>query len=419
MAFDLEVFFIEGDSIDTIRSMMNDTDVLPEPAEEAKHRSRTLCAQIKSSCKAEPNGSILFSEFMRQALYSPNLGYYSGGLQKFGASGDFVTAPEISPLFSQCLARQVVDVLKSVDNPVVLEFGAGSGVMAAELLIELERLESLPEQYLIMELSAELQQRQLETISKTAAHLQERVVWLDVLPDELFNGVVIANEVLDAMPVECFRKMGGNVEVMMIGTESDAFTTEYKKAGATVVNRIKTIESRLQESRQVSLPEGYCSEYNPSIMPWLASIYRVLNRGLVLLIDYGYPVAEYYHEERKTGTLMCHYQHRAHTNPLWYPGLQDITAFVDFTDVACSAAEAGFDIRGYTTQAAFLMASGLDELHQLHLTDDPKQQIMLAQQIKTLTLPSEMGERFKVMGLTKNFDETLRGFALLDHRNRL
>lgn len=397
-------------------------ETLPEPSDEEKERSKELCTHIRDLCQSLNNGqggSIPFSQFMQQALYTPGLGYYSGGLQKFGAAGDFITAPEVSPLFSQCLAKQVAEVLRYLELPKVLEFGAGSGVMAADLLLELERLEVLPEQYLIMELSSELKQRQLEMIGQKAAHLIDRVVWLQELPEEVFNGVVVANEVLDAMPVECFRIAGDEIEVLMIGAESQALVSIYANADESVVNKVRTIESRLEECSIEHLPEGYCSEYNPSIMPWLDSIYQVLNRGLVLLIDYGYPICEYYHEERKTGTMMCHYQHRAHTNPLWYPGLQDITAFVDFTDVAYSAVEVGFDISGYTTQGAFLMASGLDKLYQLHASDDPKQLILLSQQIKTLTLPSEMGERFKVMALTKCFDEPLVGFLMQDLRNRL
>lgn len=407
--------------------MNSNPEILPEPNDATKDRSRVLCEQIKNLCQSSSSsqaGAISFSEFMQQALYAPGLGYYSGGLQKFGAAGDFITAPEVSALFSQCVAKQAFDVLKHFETPKLLEFGAGSGVMAADLLLELERLGVLPEQYLIMELSAELKQRQQETISNKAAHLLERVVWLDELPQELFDGVVIANEVLDAMPVECFRICGDGIEVLMIDVEGEELVSRYAKADESVVNKVRTIEARLNESRvketwEGSLSDGYCSEYNPSIMPWLDSIYKVLNQGLVLLIDYGYHISEYYHEERKTGTLMCHYQHRAHTNPLWHPGLQDITAFVDFTDVAYSAVEAGFNISGYTTQAAFLIASGLEELHQLQVTDDPKQQILLAQQIKTLTLPSEMGERFKVMGLTKGFGESLVGFSMQDLRNRL
>lgn len=402
--------------------MSSNPEVLPEPNIKEKDRSRLLCAHIKQLCQSlnsGQGGSIPFSEFMQQALYAPGLGYYSGGLQKFGATGDFITAPEVSPFFSQCIARQAAEVLNNFESPKLLEFGAGSGAMATDLLLELERLGQLPEQYLIIELSSELVQRQKETISNKAAHLLERVVWLDALPEEPFNGIIVANEVLDAMPVECFRISGEDVEVLVIDSEQEKFVSRYIKADESIVSKVRTIESRLKESRLDPLSDGYCSEYNPSIQPWLMSLHQVLNQGIVLLIDYGYPVSEYYHEERVTGSMMCHYQHRAHPNPLWYPGLQDITAFVDFTDVAYSAVAAGFDISGYTSQAAFLMASGLDELYQSQASNDPKQQLILSQQIKTLTLPSEMGERFKVMALSKNYDEPLSGFVMQDLRNRL
>jgi len=403
------------------------SDGLPEPDDAAKRHSHALATQIAQLCQSR-GGAIAFSEFMQQALYAPGLGYYSGGLQKFGASGDFITAPEVSSLFSQCLARQIADVLKGVVgeglageavSPGILELGAGSGVMAADILLAMEQLETLPERYLILELSAELRQRQQNCIRQKAPHLLDRVSWLDALPEQVFNGVVVANEVLDAMPVECFKIAGGEVEALMISYDGESLQPTYIKANAAMCEQVSVIEARLKETREHPLPDDYCSEYNPAIKPWLDSLYRVLNRGMVLLIDYGYPVHEYYHDERFSGTLMCHYQHRAHTNPLWYPGLQDITAFVDFTDVAYCAVAAGFDISGYTTQAAFLMGCGLAELHEQQVTDEVKNQVMLSQQIKTLTLPSEMGERFKAMVLTKNYDEPLRGFAMQDLRNRL
>jgi len=273
----------------------------------------------------------------------------------------------------------------------------------------------LPEQYLILELSASLKQRQQETIKNKASHLFDRVVWLDALPEEKFNGVVVANEVLDAMPVECFRINEDAVESLQVHCKNNELTSEYKTADDNMESAVCTIEERIE----TKLPDGYSSEFNPAIAGWLQSIADSLEQGMVLLIDYGYAAAEYYHEERQMGTMMCHYQHRAHAEPLWYPGLQDITAFVDFTDVAYSAVGAGFDVSGYTSQAMFLMGSGLDELHQQQLTDDVKNQVMLSQQIKTLTMPSEMGERFKVMALTKNYDELLRGFIMQDLRGRL
>lgn len=387
---------------------------LPVPDTEAGERSQALCNRIQILCE-DNGGAINFGRYMWQALYSPGLGYYTGGLQKFGEQGDFITAPEVSPLFSRCLARQVSDVLSNSGHPRILEFGAGSGVMAADMLLELEQLGTLPDKYMILELSAELQNRQQETISSKAAHLLGSVVWLNSLPAEEFNGVVLANEVLDAMPVECFRKSDSGIELLYVHSENGELSTEYMPADENAETAVRKIEER----RGGGLPGGYCSEFNPAISGWLESISDVMKSGLVLLIDYGYTTNEYYHEERNQGTLMCHYHHRAHPDSLWYPGLQDITAFVDFSDVAYSALDAGFDVSGYTSQAIFLMATGLGELHQLMVTDDPKQQIMLAQQIKTLTLPSEMGERFKVMALTKNYDEPLRGFAMQDYRNKL
>ena len=394
--------------------MTASVDVLPEPDTNAKTWSQALCAQIEEQCN-QSAGAIPFSEFMAMALYAPGFGYYSSELRKFGAEGDFITAPEVSPLFAQCIARQVSDVLVTMNKPVVLEFGAGSGIMAVDILLELELLETLPEQYFILELSASLKQRQQKNIQKKAGHLFDRVVWLDGLPEQKFNGVVIANEVLDAMPVECFKIAGDKVETLHVRCRDSELNSEYRPASEVVTAAVRSIEERIE----THLPDGYCSEFNPAMSGWLQSIEAVLEQGMVLLIDYGYAAPEYYHEERNTGTMMCHYQHRAHADPLWYPGLQDITAFVDYTDVAYSAVDAGFDVSGYTSQAMFLLGTGLDELHQRQITDDMQNQLKLAQQIKTLTLPSEMGERFKVMALTKNYDEPLSGFIMQDLRGRL
>lgn len=390
------------------------TNKLPEPGQDEKQNSQQLTALIAKACEAA-GGAITFAEYMRLALYAPGLGYYSGGQQKFGAQGDFITAPEVSPLFSKCIARQLVQIFPGLEQPQILEFGAGSGTMAADVLLELERLGTLPEKYMILELSAELKQRQRQTIQDTAANLLDRVVWLDELPQQSFEGVVLANEVLDAMPVSCFRKAGERFESLYIRYEQDRLTAEYRPADSDTVAQV----ARIEERTTATLPDGYCSEFNPAITGWLESLSEVLGKGVVLLIDYGYTAHEYYHPERNAGTLMCHYRHRAHADPLWYPGIQDITSFVDFSDVAYAALDAGFDVSGYTSQAMFLMSAGLDELHQELVTDDPKQQILLAQQIKTLTLPSEMGERFKVMALTKEYDAPLRGFALQDYRNKL
>ena len=387
---------------------------LPEPDETEKQRSTELTAGIAEACK-QHGGSIMFSTYMRMALYEPVLGYYSGGLQKFGAAGDFVTAPEVSPLFSQCLARQLAQIADELGHADILEFGAGSGVMAADILLELERLQALPGHYYIVELAAELRHRQAQTLSEKAPHLLERVHWLDALPRQPIQGVVIANEVLDAMPVECFRINQGVVEQLCISARDDRLQAEYVTADERVAEQVRLIEQR----RESPFETGYCSEFNPAVKAWLASLYAAISQGVVLLIDYGYTLREYYMDERRSGTLICHYHHRAHADPLWYPGLQDITAFVDFTTVAHAADEAGFGVCGYTTQALFLLGCGLSELHQSMVNDDPRQQILLAQQIKTLTLPSEMGERFKVMALNKGVDLAMIGFSMQDYRHRL
>lgn len=395
--------------------------ILPQPEAQAKKQSQLVKQCIQDACKPG-DGWINFSEFMNIALYQPALGYYSGGSQKFGEKGDFITAPEVSALFGQCLANQVAEVFQNLESAngekaLLVEFGAGSGILAADLLLQLERLGCLPEQYLIIELSAELKQRQKETISNKAGHLLNTVQWLDQLPEAVSNAVVIANEVLDAMPLECFKvaNKAGDIESLMLGFDNDELVSCYQPAGDAVLQKI----SEMQQRSEFTLSENYKSEYNPAIAGWLSAIESQIKNLVILLIDYGYNEKEYYQSDRVNGTLLCYYQHRAHDNFLWWPGLQDITAFVNFTDVAYSAHDSGLQVSGYTTQAAFLLANGLAELHAAQVTDEVQQQIKLSQQIKTLTLPSEMGDKFKVMVLTKNYEEPLTGFSMLDLRNRL
>jgi len=394
--------------------IVNNPAKLPEPDADAKARSNELVEQIKCSI-IDNGGQIPFSAFMQQALYTPVSGYYSNGLQKFGESGDFITAPEVSPLFAQCLAGQVAEIFSQLDKPCLLEFGAGSGVLAVELLSALEKDNALPEYYYILELSAALQQRQKQRVVEKIPHLSARIIWLDQLPLQPLNAVVIANEVLDAMPVECFAMIHGEMQTRVVTISDNHLVSGFVVAGASAIQVKQRIEQRCGQA----LPSNYQSEYNPAILAWLQALSPSLGSGVILLIDYGYHASEYYHADRVDGTLMCYYRHRAHSNALWYPGLQDITAFVDFSDVAYSALEAGFSVAGYTSQAAFLLANGLSDLHAAQVSDDVKQQIRLSQQIKTLTLPAEMGERFKVMALTKKFDVPLCGFTLQDYRNRL
>ena len=387
---------------------------LPQPDAAALEHSAQLAAIIRNTIAANA-GWIDFSQYMQLALYAPGLGYYSAGLQKFGAAGDFITAPEVSPLFAQSLATPVAQCLGNMSDAVIMEFGAGSGKLAADILLQLEQLNVLPDAYFIIELSAELQQRQANHIQQQVPHLYERVVWLQSLPTKKINAVVLANEVLDAMPVTQFIKQDGQVFPLGVTVSGNALAMMIGAANAGLQNRVAAIESGLG----YALNNNYRSEMNGNIQPWFNAISALLNQAAVFIIDYGYARPEYYLPERNMGTLMCYYQHRSFDDALRYPGLQDMTAFVDFTAVAEAATTNGFELYGYTTQAHFLMDCGLPALLEKKLTNDERTNLQWIQQMKTLTLPSEMGERFKVMALTKNISTELSGFNLQDLRYSL
>lgn len=387
---------------------------LPEPDREAQAHSLKLVELIRQEI-GQADGRLPFDRYMEQVLYAPGLGYYAAGARKFGQTGDFITAPELSPLFARCLARQCDEVLAGLKaGGDILEVGAGSGILAAELLLELERLQRLPERYLILDLSPELQQRQRQTLESRVPHLLSRVSWLTTFPGAGFSGVVLANELLDAMPVHRFRVTGDDIQEQFVQARGERFELTWDEpvipGFAQAVNRVL---SGLEPE------EDFESEINLRAGPWLASLAASLDQGVVLLIDYGHSRAEYYHPARNRGTLMCHYRHRAHPDPLVYPGLQDITAHVEFTAVAEAAQAAGFQVAGYTTQAYFLMASGLDQLVAASDPDDEAGHMALVEGVKRLTLPTEMGERFKVLGLTRNWSAPLSGFAMRDLRERL
>jgi SAM-dependent MidA family methyltransferase len=387
------------------------TLLLPDATSQAV--SERLMRQIKRAIEMA-NGAIPFDRFMEMALYAPGLGYYVAGSRKFGEQGDFITAPEVSPLFAQCLARQIAPVLAKTEAGEVWEFGAGSGQLAADLLAELERLDRLPHGYLVLELSPELRARQRETLESRVPHLLPRVRWLDQMPNR-FQGVVIANEVLDAMPVSRFRISDGVVE------ESYVVCDEARLRERFDTPVTPGLEAAVKEIFHASgdLPSDYISEINLRQTAWISALARAMDLGAVILIDYGYSRAEYYHPQRTRGTLMCHYRHRAHSDPFRWVGLQDITCQVDFTALARDAIGAGFRLGGYTTQAHFLIANGLDTLLADSDPNDLSRHMSLVQGVKRLTLPSEMGERFKVLGLLKELDINLQGFALRDFCERL
>jgi SAM-dependent MidA family methyltransferase len=385
----------------------------PAPSAQAQAHSERLATLLRREIR-DGGGAIPFSRYMELCLYSPGYGYYSAGSQKFGAAGDFVTSPEVSPLFGRCLAQTCSSVLTSLGGGRILEFGAGTGKLAVAMLAELERLGCLPERYLMLERSGELRARQRETLHRMAPRLVDCVAWLDGLPESDFRGVLLANEVLDAMPVERFRWNGGSVERFFVECHGEAFDwcareTHYPDLTAAVHRLVK----------DPGLLPGYVSEVNLQLAPWVTGIGGMLERGLVLFIDYGYPCREYYHPQHRSGTLMCHYRHRAHEDPFLWPGLQDITAHVDFTAVAEAGSAAGLDVLGYTSQAHFLLDCGLDRLLLAAGPADSAAYLRQVREAKTLILPGEMGERFKCIGLARGIDHPVPGFGSHDFRYRL
>lgn len=387
---------------------------MPIPDGEAQHHSEQLITHIQASIDAA-GGQLPFDRYMELALYAPGLGYYAAGARKFGDAGDFVTAPESSPVFAQCLARQCQEVLSHLNGASLMEVGAGSGAMAADLLLELERLDTLPDQYLILELSPDLKDRQRQHIEKTAPHLLGQVSWIESLPADGFRGVVVANELLDAMPVNRFRLDQGHIYEQVVCWVNDRFGYRWVEPVSPGLNgAVEPVIACLGDSIQ-----DFESEVNLRLEPWLTTLGQTITEGAVLLIDYGHTRSEYYNPGRSRGTLMCYYRHRAHDDPFVYPGLQDITAHVDFTSVAEMGLNAGFKLAGFTTQAYFLIASGLDQIVAASDPNDVMSHLQLVQGIKRLTLPSEMGERFKVIGFKKAIDTPLSGFAMRDLSDRL
>jgi SAM-dependent MidA family methyltransferase len=371
---------------------------------QANHR---LLKQIVEEIKTQ--GPITFARYMELALYAPGLGYYSAGAKKFGAGGDFVTAPEISPLFSRCIAHQCQQVLAHINGGDILEIGAGSGVMAVDILIELEKSNTLPNNYFILELSADLKQRQQELLQQKIPHLFNRIHWLNTLNDLQTQGVILANEVLDAMPIHKF-KIDHGIKEFYADYKNDKLSWHVDKPSNTEL-------TKAIEQLTIEFGENYESEINLLLKPWIKSLSDVLKSGLILLLDYGFPRHEYYHPDRNQGTLMCHYQHQAHSDPLLNPGLQDITAHVDFTAVAEAADMCDLRVAGYTTQGHFLVNCGL--LNLIADNTGPATQWQISQQIKKLLMPSEMGELVKTIALTRNLDMTLLGFTANDKRDRL
>jgi SAM-dependent MidA family methyltransferase len=376
----------------------------PQPEPMAAAHSCRLAAIIRDEIAA-CGGWLAFDRFMELALYAPGFGYYSAGSVKLGSAGDFTTAPEISPLFGRVLAAQLRDLLSPIDAPVILEIGAGTGVLAKSILDTLAECAALPAEYWILELSADLKSRQQEMLEPHAA----RVSWLNALPADPCEGVVLANEVADALPVTVFVKDRATVRPLGVTCRDGEFAWAQGPGDAVLEAAVAALEAKLGGA----LPSGYRSELCLRLDPWIASLAAPLARGALLLIDYGLVRREYYHAARAGGTLVCHYRHRAHGNPLVLPGLQDISAWVDFSACADAAHASGLDVAGFTTQAQFLLASRVTDMLAAFTG---REQLLHAQALKTLTLPGEMGERFKLMLLSRGLPGGLPG---RDFRDRL
>ncbi len=375
---------------------------LPQPSPEALEHSNQLCSLIRSEIAAQ-GGWIPFAQFMELALYAPGLGYYTAGARKFGEAGDFVTAPEISPLFGRTLAWQVVEIM-SQSEPQIMELGAGSGKLAVDILSELDQLNCLPERYNILEVSADLRERQQALLRERLPHVFARVRWLDALPDAI-SGAVIANEVLDALPVHLVHWTDGGIREHGVACSDGCFVWQDRPVGNPEL---------LQLSQEIQAPDGYLSEISLAARGLTSSLCDRLQQGVLLFIDYGFGAGEYYHTQRMQGTLMCHYRHHAHGDPFYLPGLQDITAHVDFSAIAESALASGVQLLGYTTQAHFLINCGIADFLSEADPENLRDYLPLSGQLQKLTSPAEMGELFKVIALGKNVSGMLRGFEAGD-----
>ena len=383
---------------------------LPLPSPDACEHSAALIAKIGAEL-THAGGWLSFARFMELALYAPGLGYYAAGARKFGSAGDFVTAPEMTAFFGRSLAPQVVQIM-AASAPVLLEVGAGSGRLAADLLLELERLGSLPDNYFILDLSADLRERQQSTLAAAVPHLLGRVQWLDCLPAD-FSGVVLANELLDAMPahVVAWREDGIYERGVTLDGEGRFTWNERPATGALLV-------AAQEIGRQCSLAPGFESEISLANRAWAAEWGHRLKCGALLLLDYGFPRREFYHQQRGRGTLMCHYRHHSHPDPFYLPGLQDVTVHVDFTSIIAAAHGAGLELLGYTNQGQFLLNCGILDL----LAAEPNgtaDYIRASGAVNKLLMPHEMGELFKVIAIGRGIEEDLLGFARGDQSRRL
>ena len=394
----------------------NPHNILPEPSQELKFVSAELASLIRE--KIALNGPVPFSEYMETALYEPGLGYYSAGLQKLGEGGDFVTAPQLGNVFARCLAKQILQIAEEIGQYEIIEVGAGTGVLVADILQSLNQ-EHWPTRYRILERSAHLRQVQKETLQQAAPQWMDRISWLDEPPKDNWQGVLLANEVVDAVSVDRFCIDGDGIRQQLVNADASGFKWQKGLCPEKMQTRIQTLLAGLEWQPGF----GFCSEINMNLAAWLDTVTASMQKGVALFVDYGYTRRKYYQPERLDGTLICHYRQRAHSNPFVWPGLVDISSSVDFTALAEAADACCLEVNGYTTQAMFLLANGLEDVLGDFESLSERQRLKMNNQVRLLTLPGEMGERFQVMALSRGLDEefceNLRGFSISDLRHTL
>lgn len=387
---------------------MEPRDTLPPPSPEALAHSARVVDHVRRELESA-GGWISFARYMELVLYAPGLGYYSAGARKLGAEGDFTTAPELTPLYGHCIARQAREVL-ALGLDEILEVGAGSGALAAALLEELDRLGAAPRSFLILELSADLRARSRDVLAARVPHFMDRIAWLNVLPPA-FAGLIIGNEVLDAMPVHVVRGTAQGIEEAGVARSRGERPFEWSFRPAA--GEVRAAAERL------ALAPGYVTEIGLAARAFVRSAGAILERGVALFVDYGFPAREYYHPQRAQGTLMCHYRHRAHADPFFLPGLQDITAHVDFSAVAEAAAGEGLAVLGYASQEQFLVNCGITDLMLRTSPEDAARYLPRAAAANKLLSPAEMGELFKAIAFGRGVADALGGFRSGDRRHAL
>lgn len=382
---------------------------LPDPGADALAASRALTAHIHAEI-VEAGGAIDFARYMELALYSPQLGYYTGGARKFGAAGDFTTAPELSPLFGRTLANTLAPLFDRPDA-TVLELGAGTGRLACDILDGLLELGRLPVRYAILELSGELRARQQALLAERHPRLLSRLHWLDRLPDSIV-GAIVANEVLDVVPVHLLHWSETAIVERCVGCTAAGSDSAFTWLDRPITDAaLASAATRIPVDRG---PPGFVSEVSPAASALVASLVERLRSGIALFIDYGFGRAEYYHPQRRQGTLMCHYRQHAHTDPFHLPGLQDITAHVDFTAVAEAAVATGGRLAGYTTQAHFLLDAGIADLLSRTPAEQTARYLPQVAAVQRLLSPAEMGELFKVMTIARGCNIPIPGLGARD-----